>query len=236
MLKKIQKRFSNNARKRRGNLFNETLQPNEKDKLLDLGGGNGSHFNQIIDNEKINNVTISDISKSDLSHAQKKFGYRTSLLQESNELPFDDNEFDIVFCNSVIEHVTLPKKDIWTFKNTKEFKKISLQRQAEFSNEIGRISKSYFVQTPYKYFILESHTWLPGIIVFLPRKFQIRVIRTFNRFWPKKTTPDWSLLTYKDMVKLFPDAIVYKEKSFGLTKSLIAIKTKNTSDDRKNDR
>jgi len=229
MLRKIQKRFSNNARKKRGKLFKETLSPVEIDQLLDLGGGNGSHFNQIIDDDNIKNVTISDISESDLKYAKEKFGYRTSLLEESNELPFRDNEFDIVFCNSVIEHVTLPKKEIWTFKDTREFKKISLERQAEFSNEIRRIGKSYFVQTPNKYFIIESHSWLPGLIAFLPRNIQITIIRIFNRFWPKKTTPDWNLLTYNDMQKLFPDAIIYKEKSLGLTKSLIAIKTKNTS-------
>ncbi len=229
MLKKIQKIYANNARKKRGTLFNEILQPNETDQLLDLGGGNGSHFNQIIDNEKIKNVTISDISESGLKQAKEKFGYRTSCLKESHELPFGDSEFDIVFCNSVIEHVTLPKKDIWTFKNTEEFKKISLQRQAEFSNEIRRIAKSYFVQTPNKYFIIESHTWLPGLIAFIPRNIQIATISIFNKFWPKKTTPDWNLLSYNEMQKLFPDATIYREKSFRLTKSLIAIKTKNTS-------
>ena len=106
MLKKIQQRFSNSARKKRGELFRETLQPSETDQLLDLGGGNGSHFNQIIDDEKIKNVVISDISESDLKYAKEKFGYKVSLLEESNQLPFLDNEFDIVFCNSVIEHDT----------------------------------------------------------------------------------------------------------------------------------
>lgn len=229
MLKKIQKKFSDKARKKRGKLFKETLHPVKTDQLLDLGGGNGVHFNQIIDDEKIKHVTISDISESSLKYAEENFGYKTLLLTESKELPFKDNAFDIVFCNSVIEHVTLPKKDIWSFKNTQEFKKISFERQAEFSDEIRRIAKSYFVQTPNKYFIIESHTWLPGVIAILPRTIQIGVIKLFNRFWPKKTTPDWNLLTYKDMQKLFPDATIYKEKSLGLTKSLIAIKTKNTA-------
>lgn len=186
MLRKIQKKFSDSARRKRGKLFKETLKPDATDEFLDLGGGNGSHFNQIIADEKIKNVTISDISESDLKYAKEKFGYKVSLLGESKQLPFKDNEFDIVFCNSVIEHVTLPKKKIWTFKNTREFKKISFQRQAEFSDEIRRIAKSYFVQTPNKYFIIESHTWLPGLIAFLPRNIQISIIKTFNHFWPKK--------------------------------------------------
>jgi hypothetical protein len=133
--------------------------------------------------------------------------------------------------NSVIEHVTIPKEEIWSFKSTKDFKNLSLKRQVEFANEIRRIGKSYFVQTPNRYFIIESHTWLPGLIVFLPRSIQIKTIKIFNKFWVKKQPPDWNLLTFKDMQRLFPDAIIYKEKSFGLTKSLIAIKTKNKNND-----
>ena len=152
-------------------------------------------------------------------------------MKEKNILPFSDHEFNIVFCNSVIEHVTIPKEEIWSFKSTKDFKNLSLKRQVEFANEIRRIGKSYFVQTPNKYFIIESHTWLPGLIVFLPRSIQIKTIKFFNKFWVKTTTHDWNLLTFKDMKKLFPDAVIYKEKSFGLTKSLIAIKTKNKNND-----
>ena len=224
MLKRIQKKFSNNARKKRGELFNRVLSPQKKDCLIDLGGGDGRHIHKIIDNEEINNVTVSDISESDLSYAKNEFGYKTSLLSEGDKLPFSDNEFDIVFCNSVIEHVTIPKKNIWSFKSTKDFKNLSLKRQKKFANEIRRIGKSYFVQTPNKYFIIESHSWLPGLIVFMPRNIQIKTISFFNKFWPKKTSPDWNLLTFKDMQQLFPDAVIYKEKSFGLTKSLIAIK------------
>jgi hypothetical protein len=79
------------------------------------------------------------------------------------------------------------------------------------------------VQTPYKYFIIESHSWLPVIIVFLPIIMQIKIIAFFNKFWPKKTVPDWHLLTIKQMKELFPEAKIIKEKSFFFTKSLIAI-------------
>lgn len=226
MIKKIQRKYSNKARELRAKLFSKILAPLQTDSILDLGGGNGSHINKILVNCKSDKVTISDISKDDLAYAEKEYGYKTSLIGESARLPFSDNEFDIVFCNSVIEHVTLPKEDVWTMKNTKQFQKLSLIRQNEFANEIRRIGKSYFVQTPYKYFIIESHTWLPGIIAIVPRSLQISIIRFFNRFWPKKTTPDWNLLTYGDMKDLFPDAKIYREKSFGLTKSLIAIKKK----------
>ena len=46
----------------------------------------------------------------------------------------------------------------------------------------------------------------------------------FNRWWPKRTSPDWNLLTTKDMREPFPEAEIIVEKSFGLAKSIIAIK------------
>ena len=112
-------------------------------------------------------------------------------------------------------------------KENRLFSELAFKYQLFFANEIRRISKRYFVQTPYKYFLIESHTWLPFIIVLLPRELQIRLIDFLNNTkWPKKTSPDWNLLTVKDMKMLFPDAQIILEKSLLITKSIIAVKVK----------
>jgi hypothetical protein len=80
------------------------------------------------------------------------------------------------------------------------------------------------VQTPYRYFWIESHSWLPLPIVFLPRKLLIPLLKLSARIWPKKTEPDWYLLTKKQMAELFPEAIQLTERSLLRTKSLISIK------------
>lgn len=223
-MKKLFKLYSDKSRKKRAAFFLKTLSPTEGAKILDLGGGNGKYINSILPNTHNYNVTISDILTDDLNYARENFGYKTKPLSESKRLPFDDNEFDIVFCNSVIEHVTIPKKDIWSLKSSKKFKTLSIESQKEFAKEISRIGKAYFVQTPNKYFLIESHSWLPGFIVWVPRSIQIKIIAFFNKFWPKKTSPDWNLLTFKQMQELFPGAKIYREKSLGFTKSLMAIK------------
>lgn len=191
---------------------------------MDLGGGDGKYIHTIVKGLPEMEITIADILEEDLAYAKDIFGYKTTMLNESNKLPFEDNEFDIVFCNSVIEHVTIPKNQVWKLKNTKEFERLSFLRQQEFAEEIRRIGKSYFVQTPNKYFLIESHSWLPGVVAVMPRNIQMETIRLFNKFWFKKTAPDWNLLTYGKMQQLFPDATIYREKSFGFTKSLMAIK------------
>jgi SAM-dependent methyltransferase len=57
-------------------------------------------------------------------------------------LPFGADEFDLVYCSSVIEHV-LPA------------------RRAAFSAEVRRVGRGWFVQTPAYSFPLEPHSLLP---------------------------------------------------------------------------
>jgi hypothetical protein len=80
------------------------------------------------------------------------------------------------------------------------------------------------VQTSYRYFPIGSHSCFPAFIVSLPRTLQIRLIEALNRVWPKKTSPDFHLLTRAQMEELFPDATIVFERSLGLPKSMIAVR------------
>ena len=221
ILDKIARNYSTRARRRRGEMFVDLLKPTAQDKILDFGGSTGAHLASVIPFRE--NVHICDISTGALATAEKKYGFTGVLLNDTGPLPFPDDYFDIVFCSSVIEHVTGSKDSLRAIQSSQEFINAALARQAEFAQEIRRISKRYFVQTPYKYFPIESHTWLPFFFVFLPRPQQIRTIDFMNSWWPKRTSPDWNLLTKMQMQQLFPGAEIVAEKSFGLTKSLIAI-------------
>lgn len=221
MLKLIAGRFSHKARSKRGELFLYYLKPSQQDRILDLGSGTGAHFASIIPYRE--NVYIADINKEQLQQGEGKFGFKPVLLNESGRLPFPDQFFDIVFCSSVIEHVTMPKNELRKYRNGHDFYEVAFQRQMAFADEIKRVGKRYFVQTPYKYFLIESHTWLPVFFVLLPRSLQIRIIDFLAGWWPKKTTPDWNLLTPVEMQKLFPEARIVHEKVWGITKSIMAV-------------
>ncbi|MFX0139593.1 MAG: class I SAM-dependent methyltransferase [Candidatus Hodarchaeota archaeon] len=221
MLTKIVKIFSELSRKRRSIIFKDYMQPNENNRILDLGSEDGSHIAQFIPFRK--EVYIADIDEKLLEKGRKKFGFKTILINESGRLPFDDKFFDIVYCNSVIEHVGVQKSKRWDIVNGEEFSRKSFEGQQKFANEIKRVSKKYFVQTPNKYFFIESHTWLP-LIQFLPRRLQVSFIKWLNKWWIKKTTPDWHLLNANQLQELFPDSKIVKEKIGFICKSLIAIK------------
>jgi hypothetical protein len=221
VIEKVAEIFSERCRARRAASFCRYLHPTQEDKILDLGSEDGSYIAGIIPFRK--NVFIADIDEEMLLRGRQRYGFETVLLDESGVLPFEDNYFDIVHCNSVIEHVTIDKKQQWSLQSQKEFTKVAFERQKRFANEIRRIGKSYFVQTPNKNFIFESHTWLP-LVQFLPRPLLIKTIKFLNKWWVKRTAPNWNLLTVKQMKELFPDAIILREKSFGFTKSLIALR------------
>lgn len=220
---KIFRPYSYRFEKNRKDYFIKYFKPTQEDKILDFGGYDGRRMVEIFSDWRMN-IYIADISFQGLGFAKNNYGFETILLNENGIIPYEDKFFDIIFCNSVIEHVTVDKKDMYSIITNSEFRIKSLLRQKKLADEIRRVGKKYFVQTPNKHFIIESHAWFPSFYIYLPRMYQIKLIRFLNRFWIKKTGPDFNLLTVKDMKGFFPDAIIKKEKSLFMTKSIIAIK------------
>ena len=132
---------------------------------------------------------------------------------------FESGQFDIVFSNSVIEHAG------------------DFNRQMNMANEIRRVGKNYFVQTPNYYFPIEPHFMFIGF-QWLPVSVRVLLIRHFNLGWVEKI-PDYNkavkmiedtrLLKYSELNSMFPDAKIYREKYLGFTKSFVVYK-KETSD------
>ncbi len=225
-LKTIVKWFSRRARAKRAQIFRDAFFLDNNTKILDLGSENGSNINTVLKGSgvKSGNVYIADINADVVTQGSKLFHFNPVVINETETLPFPDGFFDIVYCSSVIEHVTVPKEKVWTLYSGSKFRSESLKRQKEFANEIRRLGKHYFVQTPYRYFPVESHSWLP-FVALLPRRILIPTLRFANLFWVKKTNPDWYLLDRKEMSDLFDNAKIIDEKAFGITKSIMAIQS-----------
>jgi ubiquinone/menaquinone biosynthesis C-methylase UbiE len=138
------------------------------------------------------------------------------VLGDGGSLPFADQSFDLVFSNSVIEHVG------------------NRVEQARFAAEIARVGKQYWVQTPNRYFPIEHHLWTP-FVHWLPHRWQAAVARRFSvwqmfarvtpaqrEFYVNHYLNSIRLLAASDLRELFPGATVVRERFLGFTKSLIA--------------
>lgn len=214
------------ARKRRAAIFRRYFSIDENTRILDIGSENGDNiFNVLKDTVyRPENVYIADISPNAVHEGNHLYGFTPVVIDESKNLPFEDGFFDIVYCSSVIEHATVPKADLWKWRDNQNFKAAAWERQKAFAKEITRLGKFYFVQTPCKTFPIESHTWLPAVGYF-PRGFLLSVLRLSNRYWVKATEPDFNLLGIDEMKRLFPGCEIVLETKYGFTKSLISVRS-----------
>lgn len=208
---------------RRADLFVDLMRPARGARVLDLGGGRGEFTSRLRRRLELS-ITIADIATDALEDA-KRLGFETTLLTEDGPLPFSDGTFDIVFCNSVIEHVTLPKEECLSDIPEAQWQRRSIERQTAFAREIMRVGKSFFVQTPHRSFPVESHTWLP-FVGWLSHRATARVVRVADKIWVKQCEyADWNLLDEEQLLALFPGSSVHVERTLGFPKSMIAYGT-----------
>ena len=219
---------SRHARGRRAAIFrNRFPWIGPETRILDVGSGHGANIARVLDGFGVTpaNVYVADMSAAAVARAHERFGFTPVVLDESGPLPFDDLSFDLVFCSSVIEHVTIPKSEIWGATDDQRFNSRARAHQRQFAADLRRVARAYFVQTPNRLFPIESHTWLP-LVGYLPRRLLVPTLRVTNRVWVKQTAPDWRLLRRDEMADLFPDAEIVAEKVCGLAKSWMAIRAR----------
>ena len=137
---------------------------------------------------------------------------------DGRALPFRDAAFDVVFSNSVIEHVG------------------DADSQRRFAREVARVGRAYWVQTPNRWFPVEQHLLTP-LVHWLPKRWQRWIVPRFT-FWSMLVRPspdrrefyvahyldDVRLLDASEFAALFPGARLIRERVCGWTKSLIAMR------------
>jgi SAM-dependent methyltransferase len=206
----------------RAELFLTLLAPKAGATILDLGGGPGVFAERVARAVDVD-ITVADILDHEAVCTRR--GFKFLQLSEGGKLPLADHSYDIVLCNSVIEHVTLSKADCVSADVTeRQWKAQAQQSQRHFADEIRRVGRQYFVQTPHRSFPIDVHMWLP-FTHWLPHRALQRLVPITDRFWIKRCSyADWNLLDTAEMRSLFPDCSLHVEKFFGLPKSLIAYK------------
>jgi SAM-dependent methyltransferase len=196
-------------RTQRLRLFERTFAISEGTRILDVGGS--PEIWSFLNLKPQLTILNMPSALSPHSHA-------SMVGADGRMLPFSDGAFDIVFSNSVIEHVG------------------NREDQRLFAREVSRVGRNYWIQTPNRQFPFEHHVMLPAVH-FLPKRWQQAVVHRFTG-WEHIVRPtaderrnylhhflnELNLLDTADMKALFPDANVIKERFLGIPKSLIAVK------------
>lgn len=184
--------------------FNKIESLSKPVSILDLGGKINFWENRGLSGNKNFQITIINLTleTSPYSNIETKIG---NVLELKN---FKNNSFDIVFSNSVIEH-------LYTFENQKKMAK-----------EVLRIGKKHIIQTPNKYFFIEPHYIIP-FFQFIPKKIQLKILtktkisrlKKWDEKFAKQYVNEIRLMKQKELNEIFPNSNIYYEKFLGMTKS-----------------
>jgi len=219
-------KITRRVKQRRVDFFVKVLDLGPNDRVLDLGSEDGSYLGTSYPFP--GKITLADIPAKEKSMKMgvEKFGLNGfKILPLDGGLPFADLEFDVVWCNSVIEHVTVDRDEQETLSDP-EFVRRAAAHQAAFAREIARVGKKYFVQTPYKHFPVESHSWFP-FVQYAPQPVRTRLARIMKKVWVKQWKADFHLYDMNRFRREFGDATgVFYERALFLPKALIAYKSR----------
>ena len=195
-------------RRRRMRAFQRSFCPTESTTILDVGG---TPFNWELAGirSRLTLLNLSPLRGCDEWPANYRF-----VLGSGTQLEFEEGAFDVVFSNSVIEHLA------------------SWEQQRAFAREVRRVARGLWVQTPARGFPIEPHLMTP-FFHYLPLAWQRRLLRNFS-VWgllarpSRKAMDDFlsqtRLLGYQEMRELFPDCEIRRERFLGLTKAYVAVR------------
>lgn len=135
-----------------------------------------------------------------------------SVLGDARDLSqFADSEFDVVFSNGVIQY-------------------LNYTDQQRMAAEIKRVGKRYIIQSPNRNFPVH-HNYLIPFFQFLPiaaklwllTHFDIGIHTRFSDYEKARETIErFHMLGKSELIGLFPEASLYKERFCGFTKCFIA--------------
>lgn len=193
------------ARQMRSQWFRSALGIKPNMRVIDLGGTPAIwNFVDVPLDITILNLVHAPTAQSEAEAIRHhKFSFITGDACNT-DLP--SNGFDVVFCNSVIEHVG--NKD----------------RRSALAANVRRLARKHWVQTPAKYFPIEAHTGMP-FWWYYPESLRQSFIRRWQEQLPLWTemVEGTTLVELVELQQLFPEAAIYPERHFGIVKSYVCI-------------
>lgn len=202
--------FANKLRARRMQAFEALIERLPRPlQILDIGGTNSFWENLGWHRRPDLRILALNVHAEEQRHENIKplTGDATNLAE------FDDRSIDVVFSNSVIEH-------LFTFEN-----------QCRMASEVQRVGKAYWIQTPNYWFPMEPHFHILGW-QWLPIDLRVSILKRWTCGWrgpcpdpvaARHLVEEVQLLTKRELERLFPGATLIPERFCGLVKSWTAV-------------
>jgi hypothetical protein len=181
-------------------------------KLLDVGG-----TNEFWEQRGWAGCEDVEITLVNLEAAERRHANIVPTAGDARDLSeHADASFDIVFSNSVIEHL------------------FTIENQSRMASEIRRVARcGYWVQTPNFWFPIEPHFLVPAWH-WLPESTRVAVLRRRGVGWAgrcpepafaRRIIEEHRLMRRQELARLFPDAEIVGERVGGLVKAWTAVGT-----------
>jgi len=208
-LSRLRSHFAVRARRRMIEMFHGALAPGPGDRVLDLGVTPDTSLPESNLFEAVYpwRERLTAASIEDAAHLEQVFPGVRFVRIGGGALPFRDDEFDVLFCSAVLEHVG------------------DRAAQAAFVREALRVSRRFFFTTPNRWYPMEFHTLLP-LAHWLPQPAHQGVLRALGHEFLARTE-NLNLLDERALRRLFAgqslDLEVRRVRLLGVTSNLVAV-------------
>jgi hypothetical protein len=168
------------------------------DRVIDLGG-TCAIWEFVEAPLEITIVNLPGVDVRKPAQTRHRFHF---VAGDATALHFPDDHFDLVFSNSVIEHVGGEQKEL------------------AFACEVRRLAPAYYVQTPSIWFPLEPHTGIPFWWA-MPQSTRNRILARWKSRLPAWTemVEGTTVISRKKLQAYFPDGKLVTERIAGIPKS-----------------
>lgn len=200
--------LASRMRKRRFAFFVELLASVPRPvTICDLGGTTSFWESMALPTDDDVTITVVNLFAQSSTDPRVR-----AIIGDARSVAFADRSFDVVYSNSVIEHVG-------TFDD-----------QRRMAEEVRRLGARHFVQTPNFFFPVEPHFLFFGF-QWLPANVRAWLLTKSNLGWmSREPTFDAAsevvrsirLMRLREIKQLFPTSSIYHERVAGLTKSFVA--------------
>jgi hypothetical protein len=200
-MKRFKQQMQHFWRQRRMSVFLTRMEVKSSYRIIDLGGT--PELWEMVEQDL--DITLLNFPEVIKSYQQLNFRHHYHFLagDACHLTDLKNSKFDLVFSNSVIEHVG------------------SLQRQEAFAETVHKLAPRYWIQTPSLWFPIEAHCGLP-FWWFYPQPIKQAWIHRWQQqgrvfLWQQMS--ETQVLTRRRLRFLFPKAQIYTEYVVGFPKS-----------------